>query len=353
MSAVLLVVPDTNTLYSDPFLEGPQIKTILAAEDHTGTRLGIPKAVVDELRNQVTERIERAAKDASDLRRRYAQLSGLSPYALGMRISADDAQRVLDRFHQRFKGLASEGRILDYPTVSPRELARRSIRVQPPFKSEDRGMRDTLIWLTIKEYVTNTSDPQVALVTRDAAFLSKDKAKLNESLTEELRVAGTPPDSITVWPSLQEFISTLIAGRLPDANWVRVAIEGGRIEDFTASSDTVLLEATDWIMRNPHILEVGGYEDVQFDVVEGVSLDSIERTLELFGNEVLVDSEWRCDVVAEGFENRYLSESVRVELRFRLNSVVDVSHGEGTVTSHEVTDMDVVDFYRHGPSPAD
>ena len=53
----MLVIPDTNVLFSDPFLEGPLIRTIVAAEIQAGIRLVIPEVVIDELRNHVEERL--------------------------------------------------------------------------------------------------------------------------------------------------------------------------------------------------------------------------------------------------------------------------------------------------------
>ena len=336
-------------------MEGPQVKTILAAESQADIQLVIPEVVVDELRHDVEERLERAVKDAAKVRRDYARLSALSPFAVDLHISSDQVQKVLDRFDLRFGQFASEGRILKYPTASPEELARRSIRAQAPFQGKDRGMRDTLIWLTIKECAAKgaTTNPKIALVTEDGVFLNEDKTKLNESLTRELKEAGILPDSIAVWPTLQELIDTLISSQLHDAKWVEVAIESGQIADFTSSDDTVLLKATDWIIENLHILEVGGYEYVEFDIVEEVSLEQVAQTLVLGSDEVLVESEWKCDIAAEGFDNRYFGESVRVTLGFKLSSIVDVSDDHGSVMSHEVTDMNVLEFFRYGPSLTD
>ena len=97
----MLIVPDTNVLFSDPFLEGALVKTILAAENHTDIRLVIPELVVDELRNHVKERLEAAIKDADKVRRDYARLSGVNPYSVDFMISADQRKVVMDRFDRR------------------------------------------------------------------------------------------------------------------------------------------------------------------------------------------------------------------------------------------------------------
>ena len=134
-----LVVPDTSVLFSDPFLDGAFIRTILAAESHTGIRLAIPEIVVDELRNHVEDKLDGVVKAADKVRRDYAGLSGLNRFAVDIMVSADQRQAVLDRFDWRIREFTKEGRILKYPSPSPKELARRSIGAQAPFKDKDRG----------------------------------------------------------------------------------------------------------------------------------------------------------------------------------------------------------------------
>ena len=267
-------------------------------------------------------------------------------------ITADQRQAVLDRFEQRIRQLDEEGRILAYPSTSPKELAHRSIKVQPPFLSKDRGMRDTIIWLTAKERVVKGIDcgTKVTLVSNDGGFWDKDKIKLKEGLTAELMEAGISHDSIVVRRTLQEAIATLVSGRLSPADWITVAIQGGQIADLTASSDTVLLKATDWILNDPDILNFhGAYLFVEFDVVEGVFLQRIEQALNLDSSRVLVESSWTCDVAAEGFNNPYFGDNLSLTLGFELSSIIKVDDDCLSVQSHEVTSMEVINFIETEP----
>ena len=351
---MLLVIPDTNVLFSDPFLERPLIRTILAAENHTDIRLVIQEVVIDELRNHVEERLEATVEAANEVRHKYAGLSGLDPYAVDFMIDADQRRAVLERFEQRIQQLYNDGRILKYPSPSPKELAHRSIRTQLPFRDKDRGMRDTLIWLTAKEHAIEGvgSGTKITLVSGDGAFWDKDKSRMREDLTAEIKDAGIPLDSIAVLPTLQHVIDAFVSGELSPVEWVSVAIQGGQIDDFTASSDRVLLEATDWILNNPEILEVGFYTFIEFDIVEETVLHDIEQTLDLGDGETLVESNWRCYVSAAGYDNPYLyfRESLQVELEFKLSSIVEVDNARLSVISHEVADMDVVDVIKDQPN---
>ena len=323
----MLIMPDTTVLFSDLFLERPVVMTILAAENQTGIRLVIPEVVVDELRNHVEERLDATVKATDKVRRQYVGLSGLEPYSVDLMIDADQKQAVLDRFERRIQQLDKEGRILTYPSPSPKDLAQRSIKGQLPFLDKDRGMRDTLIWLTAKECAIRGagSGKKITLVSNDKAFWDKDKKKMREGLAAELEDAGIPPDSIAVRPALQDVIDTFVSGKLPLAEWASVAIQGGQIDDFTTSSDVVLLKATDWIYDNPEILEVGGaYIFVEFDIVEEVVFHSIEQALDTGGGEALVESKWTCDVAAEGYDNPHFGDNLRIKLEFNLSSIVKI-----------------------------
>ena len=183
---------------------------------------------------------------------------------------------------------------------------------------------------------------KITLVAEDKAFWDKTKRKLNESLQGELKDAGVARDSITVRRNLPDVIDTFVSGRLPHVEWVRVAIEGGQVDDFTSASDVVQLKMTDWMYEHPEILEVGDYFFVDFDVVEEVLLSDIERALGLGEGEVLVESDWTCDIVAEGFDNPHFGKHLRVEIQFKLSSIIKVDDNCLVVRSHEMTDVEVV-----------
>lgn len=342
----MLVLPDTNILFSDPFLEGAQVSTIFAAENYTDLQLVIPRMVVDELRNHVEKRLKTIIDDVDKIRRDYAKLSGFHPFYLNSMIDADKKQAVLDRFEKRMQQLETEGRILSYPSMSPKELAHRSIKVKAPFQEHDKGMRDTLIWLTAKEQVIQGrhKGTTIIVVAKDKAFWDKEKKKLNEGLVEELNDSGIPLDSIVISDDFQEIIETHIYGKLPYIKWVEVAIMGGKVVDFTDASETVQLEVADWILKNDAILDVGGYIFVDFDIVEEVVLESIDGAFDLGSNEALVNSTWTCYVAAQGFDNYHFGNSMLVTLELELGSIIKTYKDCLLVKSHEVIDMEVVTF---------
>lgn len=218
----MLVVPDTNAVHQDPFFEKGHMKTIIDKEKDARIRLMIPEVVVDELRGHVEEQLNDLENDEIKLYQEFASISGQT-HLCNVHITPERKQAVLDRFDRRVKQFREEGRILTYPSISPKELADRSIRDRRPFQSSgsgnqksDRGMRDTLIWLTLKEHLMRMAAGPVSkilFVTNDErAFLDERGYELNESLVSELENEGILRDSVTIKRKLDdviEFISPL------------------------------------------------------------------------------------------------------------------------------------------------
>ena len=201
-----------------------------------------------------------------------------------------------------------------------------------------------------------TAGGKVTLVTDDKAFWNKKRAALNESLAIELTDAGIPSESLLIQSKLEEVIDSLISNNLSSVEWVTTAIEGGRIEDFVADNDAILLKVTDWVIDDPGVFDdpyqggIGGYLFVEFDVIEEVRLESIERTLDLGDGEVLVDSRWTCEAAVQGHDHPDFGESLTVTLQFTVSSIVESKKDRLSVRSHQVTDATVDDFIRTEPA---
>ena len=133
-------------------------------------------------------------------------------------------------------------------------------------------MRDTLIWLTVKECVIASQDDetQATLVTGDNAFLDKSKSKLNESLVRELSDAKVTPGSVTVQPNLRKVIDTVIADYLSSVEWVTQVIESCEIGSFLDSDAAVLLELTDWVYGNGEVFEDSSSGGGQLVLIRGI-----------------------------------------------------------------------------------
>ena len=141
----IFVVPDSNTLYSDLFLEHPPLSVILSAEATADVRLLLPAVVVDELRHHLEERLDGLFQAAKKHQRDLARLASGQVSSINLHVTSDAKRSILDRFDNRMQQFATEGRVLPYPTIPPNELSLRSIRTKglSPAKTVDCGIRSS------------------------------------------------------------------------------------------------------------------------------------------------------------------------------------------------------------------
>ena len=157
--------------------------------------------LVNQLREDLTRKAERYRKLGDELRR--AGLAPSSSGALEAQLSEVVAE-VGEGFRQTL--LSHRGRIAPMPEVGAAQLVRRSLERQPPFDAEDRGMRDTLIWLTVLELVRAGDD--VVLASGDAKAFG-DRT-LGTALAAEARHAAGGSSPVTLARSLEQTLDLVV-----------------------------------------------------------------------------------------------------------------------------------------------
>ncbi|MFA6403588.1 MAG: PIN domain-containing protein [Salinivirgaceae bacterium] len=77
--------------------------------------------------------------------------------------------------------------IIEYDKEYLPELIKRAVKKTMPFKNEDKGFRDTVIWLSLKDYCKKVQEKQIIFISNNPTDFgnSKVKNKLNESLEIE------------------------------------------------------------------------------------------------------------------------------------------------------------------------
>ena len=109
------IVPDTNVLYSDLFLEQPSLSTIRETEQAVDVRILFPSVVIDELRYKLEERLDQLDKDAGKLRQDLTRLTGTLIGPLDFEVASRGRRFISDRFERRILQLHEEKRVIPYP----------------------------------------------------------------------------------------------------------------------------------------------------------------------------------------------------------------------------------------------
>ena len=252
----------------------------------------------------------------------------------------------------------AQQRILGYPSASPEELARRSIEAAPPFKGEDRGLRDTLIWLCVKEFLKSTdfTDITVVLVTKDKAFYdSNERVALSTHLVRELENAGIPRDSVIAKTDIQAVIDDPISSMLSTVQGIKKKIKSGEIEGFAADDHLISNAANDWLLGHANLFHsiLSNYPIMGFSLLYETSLENVTQVLALGDGKVSASSVWVGElfpIVDELREiedfGRYGIDCPRVSIEFTVSSLpVSSLLGKAKcrwfVETHEVVRMNI------------
>ena len=83
---------------------------------------------------------------------------------------------------------------------------------------------------------------------------------------------------------------------------------------------------------------------MEFDTIEEIHLENVERTLGLGGGEALVETNWTGAVAVQGYDNPHFGRSLTVAIEFTVSSIVRDEGEYLAVQSHQITDVTVEDF---------
>jgi hypothetical protein len=186
-------VLDANILIRDFWLEGNGL--ILDTHRFLGHRPAIPQVALDESRERLRDRAESLLANRGEEggsvgnTRRLLRLFQYFEVPTGEDWNVDE---LIARWEQRIRTFLDkhDGLVLPVPEKDLSDLVRRSIDRRRPFSRGDRGFRDTLIWLSALELVSEKT--RVSFITENTNDFFLEPGLPHPDLTEEAgeRTAG-------------------------------------------------------------------------------------------------------------------------------------------------------------------
>lgn len=197
------VVIDTNAFVADLGMRGP-LRVLLDATRQADITLVVPEVVMREVlkhfRIRYLEEVRRYAGSARVL----ADL-GVDPVA---RTELPDVEDALIAYEARLRTrLHDAGALVALlPTVTHDDVLERAMTRRKPFKESGAGYQDTLIWLSVLEYVDLGQVAMISENVTDFAERFEDRWVLGTELRAELAQRGFSEDAVNFFPSVREFI---------------------------------------------------------------------------------------------------------------------------------------------------
>ena len=197
------IVIDSNIFIADFGFNSPNWKVLSEyATEFENVRICIPQVVLDEVSYHYKSRIDEINATISKVKKSLRTIGeGNINFTL-----IDDKEYV-----QLFKkNIVCD--ILPYPTNMLEELIQRTIKRIKPAKPDGKDVRDTLIWLQIKELANDDDNKEVIFVTDNKAdFCANDPKSLSNDLIQES--AGL---NIKIYSSLKCVVEEYITPLLKD-----------------------------------------------------------------------------------------------------------------------------------------
>lgn len=286
------VVLDSNILCRDFRLAGTIFRTFLSNLGNAGHSLHIPKVVIEEVVNKYGEEFQK-------LHILITKMGYTVPVTLDSNRPITDLHIAKEEFRDYLRNKLSRVNctFLDYPNVSHEVLSERAIQRRRPFRANDRGYRDALIWESILQLAAESSDTRIAFIT------SNYRDFANENIPEQLhpdliadiesrRGNSETFSEIQLWQDLNSFVERNIYPILELINDIRDQLEANRYQGLNLM--TFLEEEHQWLMSGKEFesedvglsWEINGltFSNVQ----EVYSIDDIEAR-RLSGNELLIN----------------------------------------------------------------
>lgn len=195
---------DANIFHGHWRLDATNFRVLARYLNNEGHTLFLSRLVIAEVENLHRRGLDAAYQQMQKGAKEFARLTGSDP-ALPDRASLSHYD-LLALAKAEFDQLE----VVDYDKVPQSVVTSRALAPRRPFRENDKGYRDTLIWLSLLDHL-RARDPgsDVALITHNTADFLAASGQLHEELLEDLK-AYALPCAIVPYASLAAFIDAKV-----------------------------------------------------------------------------------------------------------------------------------------------
>jgi len=156
---------DTNVFYNDWFMRNANFKYLFHYISNDGHSLIISKLVIQEAENIRQRELSEALHDIKCSINKMQKLNAniLSYDAEGLGVNDYDLTLLI-------QSRADNLEIIGYDDIPHSEVVIRALNNKKPFMEGEKGYRDTLIWLSLIDYIVKNNESE------DVIFITQNKS---------------------------------------------------------------------------------------------------------------------------------------------------------------------------------
>lgn len=221
----MLVVLDATVFCADFQMRGNAFRIFLAGFRRAGLQPCVPESVTDEVLNKHRQNCDELAIEAQRLAHRAARLVGRD--VLPVVADKEYTNNLYSIYLCDFLSIKNDYDFerFPYPSISHKELAKRALRRRRPFRENEVGYRDSLLWLSILEHLAQQREP-IAFTTNNTRDFG-GSGDLHEQLREDLKEIGLSSEFVQLFQTLEELNHALILPTLQRLDNIRLRLEDG------------------------------------------------------------------------------------------------------------------------------
>ena len=197
---------DTNAFYNNWFVDNANFKLLFHYLNNEQHDLLLSNLVVQEVNNIREREIFEATSEIDRLINRVNKLNEKNIYfsVENVGISQYDVKSMLNNKVNNIENIP-------YDDVPHKQVVDRALRLVKPFTGEEKGYRDTLIWLSFLSYLKNQSiEGEIAFITNNKHDFFENKNKrlsFNDDLKNditEMEISATIKPYLNIFDFIKE-----------------------------------------------------------------------------------------------------------------------------------------------------
>lgn len=199
------IIIDSSIICADFQLKGSYFRVLFDSLDRIGARLSIPQLVVDEVKNKYAECLWDNKSKTDRIMLDFKRLTG---EVIANSVSEDFVKEKLKDYNQMLTNKLSEleAIILKYPAIPHEHLVQRALSRKKPFSESGKGYRDSLIWESVVELMSENKNETVYFINANSHDFCDKELALHPDLIVDLEKKGLNPKNIVIFNSLEGFI---------------------------------------------------------------------------------------------------------------------------------------------------
>ncbi|EMC0025967.1 PIN domain-containing protein [Enterobacter cloacae subsp. cloacae] len=298
---------DTNIFYNNWFVNKANFQYLfhfLNNEDHDLLLSNIVLEETNNIRNrQVDSNIEEIQSSISKLKKLNSNNINFDKESLGI-----SDYNLLNELDGKINNITP----IEYESISHNRIVSRLFKNLKPFSSQEKGYRDTLIWLSLVKHVKESGrrDEVIFITENSSDFYSnnKDQISFHSDLQKDLEDENISV-KIIPYKNLHEFVKTQIDKETHSFDHTKYE---SIFEEYVEINSIEYLESLDneslsfYLEDSIFESKVSNITNITVDILEGFEDNSIERVSQVDGNKVYVSYEFNLRRVFIQIELPYL-----------------------------------------------